>query len=123
MFGNYNELLNIFPKDIAELILQYGGPLKKWAVYWKDYAMEMINSRPIRSLPQSLYFMNEVYLSNLTYGILGTHIQLLMELNTQYIYNTNFTTLLRAIKNNIKFRLRNSSLPNGMKLSILWMPS
>ena len=33
MFGNYNELLNIFPKDIAELILQYGGPLKKWAVY------------------------------------------------------------------------------------------
>lgn len=124
MVTHFNELLNIFPKGITSLILQYSGPQKKWAIYWKNHAMKMISTTTLRSLPQTLYFMNEVYLRNLINDNLNVHIQLLRELNIiQYVYHNNYDTLIRVIKNNIKYRLSKTTLPNGMKLSIHWIPS
>jgi len=124
MNSHSTELLKYLPTDITNLITQYSGPPDEWVRYWKNQTMQQITSNSRIGMPETVFFINDMYLTKLAHNVMNTHISLLQELSDfESITATNFNLLLRIIKDNIKRNMSEIQLPGSKKMAIFWIPN
>ena len=124
MNSHSTELLKYLPTDITNLITQYSGPPDEWVRYWKNQTMQQITSNTRIGMPETVFFINDMYLTKLAHNVMNTHISLLQELSDfESITATNFNLLLRIIKDNIKRNMSEIQLPGSKKMAIFWIPN
>jgi len=124
MNSHSTELLKYLPTNITNLINQYSGPPEKWVRYWKNQTMQQLTSNTRIGMPEAVFFINDVYLTNLSHNVMNTHISLLQELSDfESITAPNFNLLLRIIKDNIKRNMSEIQMPGSKKMAIFWIPN
>jgi flagellar biosynthesis component FlhA len=118
-----NEIGKYVSKDIALMIMQYAGSNRDWVMYWKNTAMNLIKTRCMDDIVETVIIMNDLYVTLLTSDIMSTHVNLLCEIDD---FNTHtvpkYDLLFHTIRDNIRRNITESTWSGNRKIRVVWIP-